>query len=489
MLIHHSNITTVTKQRAFNKAMINKATEVIFIDEASISTMEIDDWKILTQGGYTAADVKYQRAKSFINRCPMLLTAQQKLQFKPEDQPAMDRRLRNYTFKSLPEPKKKAAEWLRKNPMHCVVWAAEKARRANNDDDSDDTWESDEDQAANFEGSLPELEKDALRTLSLADALTSTIEEQSGENSTREDREVSRESTDEESLVSDRDEMVAVLERALEQCSPMSLRYRQLSQMLQARLKEVQTAKGFEERMYQDRRQNLLSRGVTAEHVLLLSRHNSDPLPTPIQRDLDVARAQARRDELVTKRERAKKAFESPWLQATERELHQCSLTLSAVLDQKTMASMEAYRQVLQDKLKNHHQNLGTIKCEFALEARRRWCCAEGMLKKEDRHLVTTLLQTLPTINDLGESSQDTLEEPSPASPEGEKSSDEEAMFITPVPSTSGHGRLLRANNDCALSEAMLRESSTRKRKRPANSQPGHRKVQNTIMKYFSSQT
>ena len=25
--------------------MINKATEVIFIDEASISTMEIDDWK------------------------------------------------------------------------------------------------------------------------------------------------------------------------------------------------------------------------------------------------------------------------------------------------------------------------------------------------------------------------------------------------------------------------------------------------------------
>ena len=57
--------------------MINKATEVIFIDEASISTMEIDDWKILTQGGYTAAHVKHQTAKSFINRCPMLLTAQQ----------------------------------------------------------------------------------------------------------------------------------------------------------------------------------------------------------------------------------------------------------------------------------------------------------------------------------------------------------------------------------------------------------------------------
>ena len=111
--------------------MINKSTEVIFIDEATTATMQIDDWKILTQGGYTVADVRYQTAKSFINRCPMLITAQQKLQFNPEDQPAMDRRLQNYTFKSLPQPNKKAAEWLRKNPMHCVVWAAEKAHRAN----------------------------------------------------------------------------------------------------------------------------------------------------------------------------------------------------------------------------------------------------------------------------------------------------------------------------------------------------------------------
>ena len=450
--------------------------------------MDIDDWKILTQGGYTAADVKYQTAKSFINRCPMLLTAQQKLQFKPEDQPAMDRRLRHYTFKSLPEPKKKAAGWLRKNPMHCVVWAAEKARRVNNDDESDDTGHSDEDHAANFDGSLPELEKDAFRSLSLADTLSSTTEQNSDQNATEEYREAPRENTEEERLDLDQDEMVAVLERALEQCSPMSLRYRQLSRMLQARLKEVQTAKGFEERMYQDRRQNLLSRGVTEEHVALLSRHSSDPLPTPIQRDLDVANAQARREELLTKRERAKKAFESPWLQATERELHKCTQTLSAVLDRETRASMDAYRQVLQDKLKSHHKNLGTIKCEFALEARRRWCCAEGLLKKEDRHLVTTLVQTLPTISDLGESSQDTLEEPLPASLEGEKNSDEEAMFITPTPITSGHCRLFRENNDCALSEAMLRESSTRKRKRPTSSQPGRRKAQNTIMNYFSSQ-
>ena len=57
-LIHHGNIATVTKQRAFNKAMITPFTEVIFIDEADESALDIAGWKILTQRGYTAHDVK-----------------------------------------------------------------------------------------------------------------------------------------------------------------------------------------------------------------------------------------------------------------------------------------------------------------------------------------------------------------------------------------------------------------------------------------------
>ena len=50
-LIHHGNVATVTKQRAFNKSMITPFTEVIFIDEATETTLDIDDWKILTKGG------------------------------------------------------------------------------------------------------------------------------------------------------------------------------------------------------------------------------------------------------------------------------------------------------------------------------------------------------------------------------------------------------------------------------------------------------
>ena len=108
-LVRHGNVATVTKQRAFNKSMITPFTEVIFLDEATESTLDIDDWKTLTQGGYSAHDVKYQRAKSFINRCPMLITSQRRLNFGPSDQPAMDRRLRTYQFKSLANPRKSAS--------------------------------------------------------------------------------------------------------------------------------------------------------------------------------------------------------------------------------------------------------------------------------------------------------------------------------------------------------------------------------------------
>ena len=56
--------------------MITKSTEVIFFDEAPTSTMNIEDSEILTKEGYTACDVKYQTARSFIN--PALSDAEKK---------------------------------------------------------------------------------------------------------------------------------------------------------------------------------------------------------------------------------------------------------------------------------------------------------------------------------------------------------------------------------------------------------------------------
>ena len=63
-----ANVARITKQRAFNKAMINDNTEVIILDEATSSMMDVDDWKLMTQGGWTAHDVKFNTAKGFVNR-------------------------------------------------------------------------------------------------------------------------------------------------------------------------------------------------------------------------------------------------------------------------------------------------------------------------------------------------------------------------------------------------------------------------------------
>ena len=175
-LIHHSNVATVTKQKVFNKAMISKHAEVIFIDEATPSTLELDDWKILTQGVYTACDVKYRTARSFFNRCPMFMTAQQKLAFNPEDQQAMDRRLRYYYFKILPNTKERATQWLLKHPMECIACTALKAKVAGDEEESSDDDEAAERDTNTDEGALPKSKKDALRTLQLIDLLTESAE-------------------------------------------------------------------------------------------------------------------------------------------------------------------------------------------------------------------------------------------------------------------------------------------------------------------------
>ena len=59
-LIPARYIAMITKQKAFNKSLVDENTQMIFLDEAHANLMEPDDWKILTQGGLTAHDRKYK---------------------------------------------------------------------------------------------------------------------------------------------------------------------------------------------------------------------------------------------------------------------------------------------------------------------------------------------------------------------------------------------------------------------------------------------
>lgn len=47
-IIDISKVAKVTKQKDFNKAMIDESTELINLDKATVEIMDIDDWKIIT---------------------------------------------------------------------------------------------------------------------------------------------------------------------------------------------------------------------------------------------------------------------------------------------------------------------------------------------------------------------------------------------------------------------------------------------------------
>ena len=268
-LIHHRNVATVTKQKVFKKAMIGKNTEVIFIDEATPTTLDVDDWKILTQGGYTACDVKYKTDKSFFNRCPMFMTAQQKLQFKEEDQ-------------------------------------------------------------------------------------------QGQQNEERMRREIQR---------------------------------------------------------HERHQQRLRSKGVSEENERLLPHNPNEPLPTPIRNDLAIHEQMTARADRKEKKW-AREAFQSPWLRNTERELNECMVTLESSIMPDMRDSMDALCEILEEKLKDHHNNLGTLGCQEALAERKKVCVELGLLRKEDQHMVKTLFEALPVPSSSHrEEMEEVLEQEKPRTP------------------------------------------------------------------------
>ena len=83
---------------------------------------------------------------------------------------------------------------------------------------------------------------------------------------------------------------------------------------------------------YEKRQKHLLSRGVSTEHVSLLPHDQNEPLPTPIRRDLAEFEEQQLEKERENRKKRAKRVFESQWLQATEKELQDCVVALQARL-------------------------------------------------------------------------------------------------------------------------------------------------------------
>ena len=138
------------------------------------------------------------------------------------DQPAMDRRLETYTFRSLPQPKKRASAWMIKPRTDFVVWAAQMAKAPEEDEESADEEETSasKDELTAAEGFLLEEEKGAIRALSLPALLTQDAPADEGEAPT--------DDTD----GSPEDNLVKEFQNLIEQSHPGTLRRRQLEQLL-----------------------------------------------------------------------------------------------------------------------------------------------------------------------------------------------------------------------------------------------------------------
>ena len=225
----------------------------------------------------------------------------------------------------------------------------------------------------------------ALRTLQLTDLLTESAERPHNDEETAQ-------VDDEQDLdYSDDDETVAAWKTSLEQNLPGSLRHCHISHILETRLQEKERLKRLEESRYEGYQPHLLSRGVSEENVTLLLHDCSEPLPTPIRNDLASFEQEQAKAELQARKKRAKEVFQSSWLKNTERGLHECTVKLQTSLQPDMEASMMALSEIIQDKLKNHHRNVGTLGCKEALSERKKLCTELGLLRKEDQEMIKSL--------------------------------------------------------------------------------------------------
>lgn len=381
----------------------------------------------------------------------MLITSQSKLHFKKEDQPAMDRRLQVYEFSSLENPVKGAAAWLQAHPMDCIVWAAQNAlprsTMNNPDEDIDELMTY-----AAQEGVLLENEKEDLRNLCLTDILE--------EHSEEEEVSTSIDLQEETNTTPDKEEnRIEKLERILMDCAEGSLRFRQISSMLNHEKRILRELRQEKRKRQLHRDAFLTARGVSTEEIELLA---DDPTttsyPAPIAAKLEeydhLQREKAKKDREAT----AQKVFENQWLRKTESKLYDLAQQKSSVQDRSTLAGIEGMIQILQNKLNIHHHKLGTLRMQEALEERRDVLIRLGFLRPSEEHLVDSLTCLPPTQHkDNKENS-------------GIDSDENDDIFITPA--TSSKPARKRASSQ--------QPRTTRKKKRSLPLSQG-----NTLDHYF----
>ena len=390
----------------------------------------------------------------------MLITSQRRLNFGPSDQPAMQRRLSTYHFKSLANPSKRASTWLKKNPVEVLIWATEKVQEARQPEpEEEEESETDEERSFYEDGVLQQSEKEALQALSLDAALTdesapAAVEEQDSEFS------------DSQSDASAANDVVCALQERMRRLEPESLRHRQVAHMLQTETTKRKRAEEARKEQHKRFKCRLRERGVSPQNLELVSSDLEELLPNQVERDLERYERKQMEAKEQSRCQAARKAFDGAWLLATERELKECCDSYRASDDPFVRANLKAYMRMVSEKLRDHHLLLGTYDTPEPLSERKRVCTALGLLSKDKQHLVTSVWERPPVMT------EDNAPRPQPQKDfqDQDEDEDDDLIFMTPVPA---------ARASCTV-KRKIHSSSQRTNKAPPR---------NTIIKYLKSAT
>ena len=225
-----------------------------------------------------------------------------------------------------------------------------------------------------------------------------------------------------------------------------------------------------------------------------------EPVPSPIAKDLQrfIDAQAAAQKELI--REKARKAYEGHGFCSVEKELHDCVKSIFTCVDPEMRKSLIAYCEVLEDKLKNHHRNLGTLGSCDTLQERKCVCVSLRVLQNSHEHLAKSVFAALTIPEELGESSVSATqhkecEEENPGDHTGNQNcstgevvdDDYEHIFIIPVPSWHTSHTAFQRTRKATTGKASSQTRGRRQRSNSAQSKLSKEHVTKALLGTFLS--
>ena len=357
-LIVFRYIAMITKQKSFNKSLVDRNSQVIFLDEAHAGLLDADDWKILSQGGLTAHNRKYQKTTPTVIRCPMFLTCQKELDFGEDNNAAMDVRLRKFYFKSLTTPPvADVQQYLRDNAMDCIVWASREARTPN------DELPPPVPGPSLGQNGIADDERERIRSFRLEDSESDSDASEDVEQSVSAEDSSEEGETEEGSGTSSTGGWEKTLEKITQLRNEQpchSLKQRQLGliaagvrRAVHERDSEVERA---QMRVLEETKQRWISLGMIKEQDAHLLVSVEGPYHPTIERSREEYFARKKEQDQRMLEEKARDYYRDDWVLDKEHELRQLQKQEDAATDDDVKRAQEYMIQLTLDALKSRFQ-------------------------------------------------------------------------------------------------------------------------------------